>query len=127
MRTHVINVMCIILHVHVHVQVHHACHVCMLHSLGMKYRYAKQWGIHCVSAQWFHDSVEAGYSMPEVDYDVDREQGGEAGEKEDGNEGETARGTGRKRYVQLIMTNGYHPLLQCVLLFLKFTVRLSLS
>ena len=80
----------------------------MLHSLGMKYKYAKQWGIHCVSAQWFHDSVEAGYSMPEVDYDVDKEQGGEAGEKED--DGETARGTSRKRYVQLIMTNKYHPL-----------------
>ena len=86
MHTHVVNVICIILHVHVHVQVHHA--MCMLHSLGTKYRYAKQWGIHCVSAQWFHDSVEAGYSMPEVDYDVDREQEGA---------GEEGGGASRKR------------------------------
>ena len=58
----------------------------MLHTyntLGMKYWYAKQWGIHCVSAQWFHDSVEAGYSMSEGDNDVDKEQGG-AGEDGDG-------------------------------------------
>ena len=41
-----------------------------------------------MSAQWFHDSVEAGYSMPEPDYDVDKEQGGES-----------ASGTSRKRYV----------------------------
>ena len=69
---------------------------CVLHSLGTKYRYAKQWGIHCVSAQWFHDSVEAGYSMPEGDYDVDKEQG-EAGE-----EGrENSRGTSRKRYMYI--------------------------
>ena len=62
----------------------------------MKYRYAKQWGIHCVSAQWFHDSVEAGYSMPEADYDVDKEgQGGDG--REEGGEG--ASGTSRKRYV----------------------------
>ena len=59
----------------------------------MKYRYAKQWGIHCVSAQWFDDSVETGYSMPEGDYDVDKEQGG------DGEDGERASGTSRKRYV----------------------------
>ena len=67
----------------------------MLHTLGMKYRYmyAKQWGIHCVSAQWFHDSVEAGYSMPEGDYAVDKEHGG-AGE-----DGEGANGTSRKRYM----------------------------
>ena len=65
----------------------------MPHTLGMKYRYAKQWGIHCVSAQWFHDSVEAGYSMPEDDYDVDKEQGG------DGEDGERANGTSRKRCV----------------------------
>ena len=60
----------------------------------MKYRYAKQWGIHCVSAQWFHDSVETGYSMPEADYDVDKEgQGGDGRE-----EGEGASGASRKRY-----------------------------
>lgn len=82
---------------------------CVLHPLGTKYRYAKQWGIHCVSAQWFHDSVEAGYSMLEVDYDVDREQGGEAGEKEDGDEGETARGTGRKRYVCSVDNDKWIP------------------
>ena len=57
----------------------------------MKYRYAKQWGIHCVSAQWFHDSVETGYSMPEKDYDVDRETSG-AGE-----DGKSTSGTNRKR------------------------------
>ena len=57
----------------------------------MKYRYAKQWGIHCVTAQWFHDSVESGYSMAEGDYDVDKEQG-KAREAE-----ESAGGTGRKR------------------------------
>ena len=61
--------------------------------LGMKYRYAKQWGIHCVSAQWFHDSVEAGYSMPEGDYDVDKEKGGA------GVDGESVSGTSRKRYI----------------------------
>ena len=67
----------------------------------MKYRYAKQWGIHCVSAQWFHDSVEAGYSMPEADYDVDKEgQGGDG--REEGGEG--ASGTSRKRYVIIIIS-----------------------
>ena len=58
----------------------------------MKYRYAKQWGIHCVTAKWFHDSVEAGYSMTEGDYDIDREPG-EAGEGDNG--------TSRKRYVTI--------------------------
>ena len=57
----------------------------------MKYRYAKQWGIHCVSAKWFHDSVEAGYSMPEGEYDVDKEQG------VTGEDGEGASETNRKR------------------------------
>ena len=61
----------------------------------MKYRYAKQWGIHCVTAQWFHDSVEAGYCLAEEDYDVDRE-GGEVG-----GACETASGTTRKRYVEI--------------------------
>ena len=66
----------------------------MPHVLGTKYRYAKQWGIHCVSVQWFHDSVDGGYSMPEGEYDVDKEQG-EAGVKGE----ESTSGTSRKRYV----------------------------
>ena len=63
----------------------------------MKYRYAKQWGVHCVTAQWFHDSVAAGYSMPEEDYDVDRERG----EGREAGEGGT-NGTSRKRYAVFI-------------------------
>ena len=59
----------------------------------MKYKYAKQWGIHCVVAKWFHDSVEAGYCLPEEGYNVDRE-GSEGGE-----DGEDANRTNRKRYV----------------------------
>ena len=60
---------------------------------GMKYRYAKQWGVHCVTVQWFHDSVAAGYSMPEEDYDVDQERGEGRAASEGG-----ASGTSRKRY-----------------------------
>jgi hypothetical protein len=71
-------------------------YMCM-YVVGMKYRYAKQWGIHCVSAQWFHDSVEAGYSMPEADYDVDKEGQGGDGREEGGGEGASASGTTRKR------------------------------
>lgn len=58
---------------------------------GMKYRYARQWGIRCVSDQWFHDSVAAGYSMAEEEYDVDKEAG------EGGEGGEGANETSRKR------------------------------
>ena len=65
-----------------------------------------------MSAQWFHDSVEAGYSMPEPDYDVDREQGG-AGEG-----GENANGTSRKRYVNIGLYTVYN-------LFIHIVIRVS--
>ena len=82
------------MHVLIYRYMHHE--VCsMPPALGTKYRYAKQWGIHCVSVQWFHDSVDGGYSMPEGDYDVDKEQQGGAGEKD----GEGSSGTSRKRYL----------------------------
>ena len=38
---------------------------------GTKYRYARQWKMYCVTPQWFNDSMECGYCMPEVEYDVD--------------------------------------------------------
>ena len=64
----------------------------------MKYKYAKQWGIHCVVAKWFHDSVEAGYCLPEEGYDVDSE-GGEGGEGGGPSEsGEDTNRANRKRY-----------------------------
>lgn len=55
-----------------------------------------------MSAQWFHDSVETGYSMPEADYDVDKE-GQAGGGREGGGEGVSASGTSRKRYVMLTL------------------------
>ena len=53
-----------------------------------------------MTSQWFHDSVAAGYSVAEEDYDVDRERGeaGEAGV--DGEAGEDgASRISRKRYI----------------------------
>ena len=90
--------------------------------LGMKYRYAKQWGIHCVSAQWFHDSVETGYSMPEANYDVDKEgQGGDG--REEGGEG--ASGASRKRYVGTMFQN-YEQSCTVLLLILHLVALYSL-
>lgn len=43
--------------------------------LGAKYKYAKQWKMYCVTAQWFYDSVECGYCMPEEDYSVEGDDG----------------------------------------------------
>lgn len=71
-------------------------YILFLFPVALKYRYAKQWGsVHCVSAKWFHDSVDAGYCLDEGDYDVDKE--GMAG----GGASETGDGTSRKRYVKI--------------------------
>ncbi len=45
---------------------------------GAKFKFAQQWGMKCVTPQWFHDSVDAGYCMPEDTYTVDS-GGGEKG------------------------------------------------
>lgn len=48
------------------------CALCTLSfSLGAKFKFAQQWGMKCVGPQWFHDSLDAGYCMPEDLYTVD--------------------------------------------------------
>ena len=70
-----------------------------------------------MSAQWFHDSVETGYSMPEADYDMDKEgQGG--GGREGGGEG--ASGTSRKRLC-CIMCQNYIQSCTVLLLILRLS------
>ena len=45
-------------------------------SLAEKYRRACQWQVVCVSMQWVHDSVDAGYCLDEDDYDMSGKQDG---------------------------------------------------
>ena len=35
---------------------------------GEKYEYARRWNLHCVSSQWFYDSVESGFCLDESDF-----------------------------------------------------------
>ena len=62
---------CVCVHEHVHV----------LLSIGTKYKFAQQWQIHCVSPQWFHDSVERGYCQSEEGYAVGGGGQGKRGDK----------------------------------------------
>lgn len=39
---------------------------------GEKYEYAKKFNIKCIHLKWIYDSLEAGYSLPFNDYDVDK-------------------------------------------------------
>ena len=52
---------------------------------GMKYHYARQWKMFCVTPQWFHDSVDSGYCLPEGDYDCEGGDGvrGKRGKEEE--------------------------------------------
>ncbi|XP_064393637.1 DNA topoisomerase 2-binding protein 1-A-like isoform X3 [Halichondria panicea] len=52
-------------------------HLLVGNKSSTKYRYARQWKMHCVTSQWFYDSVDCGYCMPEVEYDVDGSGGAE--------------------------------------------------
>ena len=37
---------------------------------GEKYEYAKRWNLHCVSTQWFFDSIQSGFCVDESDFYV---------------------------------------------------------
>lgn len=54
------------------------CGVAVGSSLAEKYRRACQWRVVCVSMQWVHDSVKAGYCLDEEDYNMaERQEGAE--------------------------------------------------
>lgn len=37
---------------------------------GEKYEYARKWNLHCVSVQWFFDSIDCGFCLDELHYYV---------------------------------------------------------
>lgn len=41
---------------------------------GEKYEYAKKFNIKCLHISWIYDSIEAGYSLPFKDYNIDNEE-----------------------------------------------------
>lgn len=49
--------------------------VCISLSLflnkGQKYECAKRWNVHCVTTQWFFDSVEKGFCQDESMYKIE--------------------------------------------------------
>lgn len=40
----------------------------LMNILGQKYECAKRWNVHCVTTQWFFDSVEKGFCQDESIY-----------------------------------------------------------
>ena len=37
-------------------------------NTGQKYECARRWNVHCVTLQWFHDSIEKGFCQDESIY-----------------------------------------------------------
>uniref|UniRef100_A0A8C6YQX6 DNA topoisomerase II binding protein 1 n=1 Tax=Nothoprocta perdicaria TaxID=30464 RepID=A0A8C6YQX6_NOTPE len=46
-------------------------HLIVQEPKGQKYECAKKWNVHCVSVQWFSDSIEKGFSQDETMYKVE--------------------------------------------------------
>ncbi|KFQ16820.1 DNA topoisomerase 2-binding protein 1, partial [Merops nubicus] len=46
-------------------------HLIVQEPKGQKYECAKKWNVHCVSVQWFSDSIERGYCQDETMYRVE--------------------------------------------------------
>ncbi|NWJ01890.1 TOPB1 protein, partial [Crypturellus undulatus] len=46
-------------------------HLIVQEPKGQKYECAKKWNVHCVSVQWFSDSIEKGFSQDEAMYKVE--------------------------------------------------------
>ncbi|KAM6315171.1 DNA topoisomerase 2-binding protein 1 [Aegotheles albertisi] len=46
-------------------------HLIVQEPRGQKYECAKKWNVHCVSAQWFSDSIEKGFCQDETIYKVE--------------------------------------------------------
>lgn len=42
-----------------------------LNLKGQKYECAKKWNVHCVSVQWFSDSIEKGFCQDETMYKIE--------------------------------------------------------
>lgn len=41
------------------------------HLEGQKYECAKKWNVHCVSVQWFSDSIKKGFCQDEMMYKIE--------------------------------------------------------
>lgn len=48
-------------------------HLLVDYPQGAKYKYAKQWKLHCVSPSWLFDSMKEGHWLPEDPYKVEPE------------------------------------------------------
>ncbi|XP_064025913.1 DNA topoisomerase 2-binding protein 1 isoform X1 [Pogoniulus pusillus] len=46
-------------------------HLIVQEPKGQKYECAKRWNVHCVSVQWFSDSIEKGYCQDETMYRIE--------------------------------------------------------
>ncbi|XP_054016896.1 DNA topoisomerase 2-binding protein 1 [Dryobates pubescens] len=46
-------------------------HLIVQEPKGRKYECAKKWNVHCVSVQWFSDSIEKGYCQDETMYRIE--------------------------------------------------------
>ncbi|NXI61859.1 TOPB1 protein, partial [Anseranas semipalmata] len=46
-------------------------HLIVQEPKGQKYECAKKWNVHCVSVQWFSDSIEKGYCQDETMYKIE--------------------------------------------------------
>ncbi|NXH13564.1 TOPB1 protein, partial [Bucco capensis] len=46
-------------------------HLIVQEPKGQKYECAKKWNVHCVSLQWFSDSIERGYCQDETMYKIE--------------------------------------------------------
>lgn len=44
------------------------CFSFLMNIIGQKYECARRWNVHCVTVQWFFDSVEKGFCQDESIY-----------------------------------------------------------
>ncbi|NXY82680.1 TOPB1 protein, partial [Alcedo cyanopectus] len=52
-------------------KINECTHLIVQEPKGQKYECAKKWNVHCVSVQWFSDSIEKGYCQDETIYKVE--------------------------------------------------------
>ncbi|NXD77020.1 TOPB1 protein, partial [Halcyon senegalensis] len=52
-------------------KINECTHLIVQEPKGQKYECAKKWNVHCVSVQWFSDSIEKGYCQDETIYKIE--------------------------------------------------------
>ncbi|XP_035751590.1 DNA topoisomerase 2-binding protein 1 isoform X2 [Egretta garzetta] len=54
-----------------HLKMNECTHLIVQEPEGQKYECAKKWNVHCVSVQWFSDSIEKGFCQDETIYKIE--------------------------------------------------------